>query len=91
MGGVDLRGQRHLYNGFGNALSRAFELVVTPLVFAVLGWLLDRAFGTSPLLAVALGAFGFAGVCVRSYLQYTSAMAEHDAALPSRRAGRIDR
>jgi F0F1-type ATP synthase assembly protein I len=83
---VDLREQRHLYNGFGNALSRGFELVVTPLVFAVLGWLLDRVLGTSPILAIAFGAFGFAGVCVRSYLQYTAAMAGHAAALPSRRA-----
>jgi F0F1-type ATP synthase assembly protein I len=82
---VDLREQRHLYNGFGNALSRGFELVVTPLVFAVLGWFLDRWLGTTPLLAVLLGAFGFAGVCVRSYLQYTAQMSEHDAALPSRR------
>jgi F0F1-type ATP synthase assembly protein I len=83
---VDLREQRHLYNGFGNALSRGFELVVTPLVFALLGWFLDRWLGTAPLLAVALGAFGFAGVCVRSYLRYTLAMTEHDAELPSRRA-----
>ena len=70
---VDLRGQRHLYNGFGNDASRAFELVLTPLIFAGLGWLLDRLLGTSPLLVVVLGLFGFAGVCVRSYFQYVGA------------------
>lgn len=85
---MELREQRHLYNGFGNALSRAFELVVTPLLFGLLGWFLDRWLGTSPVLVVVLGAFGFAGVCVRTYFQYVGAMADHDAELPSRR-GRV--
>ncbi len=85
---MDLRERRHLYNGFGNALSRGFELVVTPMVFALGGWFLDRWLGTTPVLAVALGLFGFAGVCTRMYLQYVAAMAEHDAELPSRRPRR---
>ncbi|MGE0794880.1 MAG: AtpZ/AtpI family protein [Acidimicrobiia bacterium] len=87
MGGVDLRGQRHLYNGFGNALSRAFELVVTPLVFALAGWFVDRWLDTSPTFVLVLGGFGFAGVCARTYFQYVDAMAAHDAELPSRRTG----
>lgn len=85
---MDLRERRHLYNGFGNALSRGFELVVTPMVFALGGWFLDRWVGTTPVFTVVLGVFGFAGVVTRMYLQYVAAMAEHDAALPSRRAER---
>jgi F0F1-type ATP synthase assembly protein I len=85
---VDLRERRHLYNGFGNALSRGFELVVTPMVFALGGWFLDRWVGTTPVFTIVLGGFGFAGVVTRMYLQYVAAMAEHDAALPSRRAER---
>ena len=44
----NLREKRELYNGFGNALSRAFELVVTPLIFGLGGHLLDGALGTGP-------------------------------------------
>jgi F0F1-type ATP synthase assembly protein I len=83
---VDLRERRHLYNGFGNALSRGFELVVTPLVFALGGFALDHWLGTSPVFTLLLGAFGLAGVCVRTYLQYVAAMEEHASALPSARA-----
>src|SRR5205085_2570413 len=45
-GPVDLRHQRDLYSGFGDALARAFEFVATPALFAFLGWLLDRWLGT---------------------------------------------
>ena len=36
---MDLSDRRDLYNGFGDALSRAVELVVTPAIFGFLGWL----------------------------------------------------
>ena len=32
---------QHLYNGFGNALARGFELVVTPALFALIGHFID--------------------------------------------------
>ena len=41
--------RRELNNGFGEALAKAFELAVTPAIFAFLGHLLDRRLGTSPL------------------------------------------
>ena len=56
-GPVDLRHQRDLYSGFGDALARAFEFVATPALFAFLGWLLDRWLGTVALFAVAFGLF----------------------------------
>jgi len=33
---------QHLYNGFGNALARGFELVVTPALFALIGYFIDH-------------------------------------------------
>ena len=40
---------RELKQGFGDAAAAAFELAVTPAIFGVLGWLLDRQLGTSPI------------------------------------------
>jgi F0F1-type ATP synthase assembly protein I len=46
---VELRDRQDLNNGFGNALSRAVELAVTPMIFGFLGYLLDGRFGTRPV------------------------------------------
>ncbi|MBC8365125.1 MAG: AtpZ/AtpI family protein [Actinobacteria bacterium] len=43
---------RELKQGFGDAAAAAFELAVTPAIFGVLGWLLDRAVGTSPVFTI---------------------------------------
>ena len=37
-----------------NAFAAAFELAVTPAIFGVLGWLLDRTLGTTPVFTIAL-------------------------------------
>ncbi|MGH9151320.1 MAG: AtpZ/AtpI family protein, partial [Acidimicrobiales bacterium] len=79
---MDLRERRELYNGFGDTLTRAVELVAVPGVFALAGHLLDRALGTSPLLAVALAVFALAGVFVRAYFAYEVAMRAHEAQRP---------
>jgi hypothetical protein len=79
---VDLRAKRDLYNGFGNTLSRAFEIVLIPLVFALPGWGLDRWLGTSPVFALLGGAFGLAGVSARMYYEYAARMDAEAAKLP---------
>ena len=43
---------RDTYNGFGESLSRAFELAVTPAVFGVAGYALDRWLGILPVLTI---------------------------------------
>ena len=40
---------REMRQGFGDALSMAFEMVATPALFAFFGFLLDRTIGTTPL------------------------------------------
>jgi hypothetical protein len=61
---LDLRARQDTYNGFGNAFSRALELVLTPLLFAGLGWLF------SPVAALVLGVLAVVGQFVRVYFQY---------------------
>ena len=79
---MDLREKRALYNGFGTTLTRAAEFVVAPLVFALLGRLLDRAAGTAPLCTVGLALFALAGVFVRAYYAYGVAMQEQEKGAP---------
>lgn len=68
---MDLKRQTATWQrGLGDGFSLAVEFVVAPLVFAALGWWLDSRFGTSPVLAVTLGAFAFVGVLVRTYYSY---------------------
>jgi hypothetical protein len=51
---MDLLAKRELNKGFGDALSRAVELVVTPAIFGWFGWMLVGWLGTRPLFAVGL-------------------------------------
>ncbi|HMC52082.1 MAG TPA: AtpZ/AtpI family protein [Acidimicrobiales bacterium] len=78
----NLRERRELYNGFGNALSQAFELVVTPLVFGFGGHLLDGALGTGPLFTVALAALCLVGMFLRYWYAYDARMRAHERAAP---------
>lgn len=77
--------RRDLYNGFGDALSRAFELVVTPAIFGWLGWLLDHRLGTTPLFTMTLAFLVFLYVGWRLWTGYESDMRDHEGRLPARR------
>lgn len=65
-----------------NANTGAFELVLTPLIFAGIGVLIDRALGTAPLVALVFGLVGFAGACYRLYLEYTARMKKAEEGKP---------
>ena len=79
---MDLRDRQATYNGFGNVLATAVEIVMTPLVFAGLGWLIDRALGTGPLFALVLGMLGVVGIAVRMYYGYRADMAREEEGKP---------
>ena len=76
---MDLRARRELNNGFGDALSRAFELAVTPAIFGVLGWFLDRWVGTTPLFTIMFTLFAVAGVGYMTWFRYEEEMKQHEA------------
>lgn len=70
----DLSAKRELNNGFGNALTTAVELAVTPALMALLGAQIDRWLGTSPLVFLFLFVFTFGYVSWREYVRYTAKM-----------------
>ena len=70
----DLSAKRELNNGFGNALTTAVELAVTPALMALVGWQIDRWLGTSPLFLLFLFVFTFGYVAWREYTRYTAKM-----------------
>ena len=78
----DLKGRQELYNGFGDSLSRAIELVVTPLIFGLVGLLLDHVLGITPLLTIVFALFAIAGLSVKMYFAYDQQMKAHEASAP---------
>ena len=79
---VQLRERQAMWQGFGDALAQAVDLVVTPLVFFLLGWWLDGRFGTRPAIAITLGLLGVIGVSVRAYYRYRAAMERAEEGKP---------
>ena len=74
--------RRSLNTTFGDALAYAFEFAVTPVLFAGLGWLLDRWLGTAPVLLVALAGFAFVGVSLRTIYRYKEKMEREEEGKP---------
>lgn len=72
--------KRDMNNGFGDAMSRAVEFVLTPLVFGALGFLLDRWLGTTPLFAVGLALLAVVGMFLRVWYGYDLEMRRHESA-----------
>jgi F0F1-type ATP synthase assembly protein I len=76
---VDLRDRRELNNGFGNALAVAVELVVTPMIFGFLGFLLDGRLGTKPIFTLVFFLFVLAYVVWKQYVLYGRQMDKEQA------------
>lgn len=76
---MDTGYKRDLYNGFGNGLSRAFELAVTPAVFGGMGYALDRRLDLVPVLTIVFLLVALAGMFVRMWYGYDAEMKAHEA------------
>ncbi len=74
--------RQQTYNGFGDALAMAFEMVVTPLVFGLGGYGLDRWLGTAPVFMVILGLVGIIGMSAKMWYSYDARMRLHEASGP---------
>ncbi|MGZ6996305.1 MAG: AtpZ/AtpI family protein [Acidimicrobiia bacterium] len=68
--------------GADDGLSQALSLVVGPVLFAFVGYLVDQAFGTGPLFLVAFGVLGFFAAVLALYFRYQAAMAREEADKP---------
>ena len=77
----DLSANRELNNGFGNALTTAVELAVTPALMALIGWQVDRWLDTTPIFLVFLFAFTVVYVSWREYTRYQARMADQEREL----------
>ncbi len=81
-----LRPTHDQLQGLDDGLSRAIELVVTPLVFAAIGWVLDGLIGIRPALTITLGVWALIGVAVSTWYTYDAEMRRHETALAERRS-----
>jgi F0F1-type ATP synthase assembly protein I len=79
---VDSSQRRELNEGFGDGLQQAFELVVTPLIFGVLGYLLDRWLGTVPLFTIVFSVFVLGYMAWKLYATYMADMAAAEKGKP---------
>jgi len=78
---MDLHQRRELHNGFGESLSRAFELALTPAIFGFLGYLLDGWLGTRPLFMLVFFAFVITYLIWKQFRQYDADMREQESRL----------
>jgi hypothetical protein len=77
--------RRGLYQGLDDANVRAIQLVVTPLLMALLGYWIDTKLGTGPFIAIALGLVGLFGEVVRAVVSYKEKMAKAEEGKPWKR------
>lgn len=82
---MDLRDRQEAYNGFGETLARAFEMVATPVVCGGVGWLLDRWLGTAPVLMAVLFALAVVSGAIKTYYGYAAQMKAHEDRILRRR------
>ena len=75
--------RRELRDGAGDAFSAAFEMIVTPAIFGLLGWLIDSRLGLFPVFTLGLAGLVLVYEVWKLYAQYNADM---DAALEARRA-----
>ena len=71
--------------GADDGITAAFELVLTPALFALFGWLVDRWLGTTPLFVLAFAGIVLAYEVWRLWYNYTERMKSYEAALPNTR------
>jgi F0F1-type ATP synthase assembly protein I len=68
--------------GYGDALTQALTLVTAPVLFGLLGAVVDRWLDTAPLFLLVLGLVGVIGSCVTAYYEYEARIARHDEGKP---------
>jgi F0F1-type ATP synthase assembly protein I len=85
---VELRDRQALWQGFGNGLGQAVEMVLTPVLCGAFGAWLDHLFGTGPVLMLVFGLFGVLGMAARTYYWYQAKIAADEEGKPWTRSQR---
>jgi Flp pilus assembly protein TadB len=65
---------REVQNGFGDGLAKAFELVLTPTIFGLAGFGLDRWLGLTPLFTIVLTVWALIVVSYMTWFRYEAEM-----------------
>lgn len=81
----DATTSREINASAGHGSTLAFELVLTPAIFAVLGWLLDRAAGTSPVFLIVFPVIVGCYEVWKIWRDYSARMVELESQIPKRR------
>lgn len=81
----DLRVKQDLNRGFSDALGRGVDLALTPVVFGLIGWLIDRVAGTSPVFTIIVATLGVLGTGLKIKLGYDKQMTAYDGDSTTRR------
>jgi F0F1-type ATP synthase assembly protein I len=63
----------------GDRPPHSFELVLTPGLLGLTGYVIDRAIGTVPLFSVLLSLFGIVGVFAAFWYRYDARMRRLEA------------
>ena len=74
--------QRREFNDQLQRSTGSYELVVSPVLLALIGYGLDRWLGTVPMLTVIFAVVGLAGAVTKLSLGYRDEMDEHEAGAP---------
>lgn len=72
-------------SGSEDGLAKAFEIVLTPVIFAVIGYGLDRWLDTGPWLALSFGMVAFGLKAMIEWYRYVQRMQLHEEELASGR------
>lgn len=75
--------------GLDDGFTRAIELVLTPVVFALIGLGIDALLGTIPLFCIVLALFAIVGESAMMWYRYDARMREHERELQERRRGPV--
>ena len=67
-----------MYRGFGDSLSRSFELALTPPIIAAFGYLLDRLLGIVPVLTIVFFLTAMIGLIATMWYGYDARMKVHE-------------
>ncbi len=80
---MDLNQKREFSDGLFNQSHGSFELVLAPVILALIGLGLDRWLGTVPVFTIVLAVAGMVGSWAKQYYSYRTSIDEQRA----RRAG----
>jgi F0F1-type ATP synthase assembly protein I len=72
-------------NDFSRYMRRStgsYELVLSPVLLALIGFGIDRLLGTGPVFVTIFAVVGFAGASVKLYFGYKTEMELHESEAP---------